>query len=526
MRRLHPLSLGFELASIIRSNLLPTAAALFGTSRGGWIGLSIGSAVIAVCLAIAIIRYYTFRFTIANNELIVDQGLIHKLHRVVPLDRIQNIDLSQNLFHRLLQVCEVRIETASGKEPEAIMRVLSLSEYARLKQELLGSSEAWVGAIRTDSADPDPNIPDKTYQNPKEDSVRMILALPWRLVVLGGLLSNRGEVIAGLVVGFLWEMRFGDSWFRSKSIPGFKIGGDSESVQVIASDETSVKAMIGWVREVYGAFGSLLLVTLGVILLFAILRLFSAMWYVLRFYGYRLESNGESLNVKCGLLTQVSATIPLGRVQLISVQRSWLQRRFGLACIRIETAGGGGGKAEDAASSVGRKWFVPILANDSVHEVLSAIDARAQFDENGLAWQSLSKNALPRMLRPVLFVSLVVLLVGLYIRLSSGWIPGVLLGIAGVLYVRKKSKSKRYARMVWGLVFKSGTWTQKCSMTFFEKIQGVSYSQTPFDRRWGMANLSIDTASAGPADHRIQIGYLASDFAATEFEEIQSKIEH
>ncbi len=538
MRRLHPLSMVFELASVIRSNILPTAAAIFGTSRGGWIGLSIGVAALAFCFAIALFRYITFRYTIANNELIVDQGLINKVHRVVPLHRIQNIDLSQNLFHRLLRVGEVRVETASGKEPEAIMRVVALSEFARLKEERHASSYAdlfanrvansidWESASNTNEAAVglQANCDSASLQT-KADNTRLVLALPLRLTVLGGLLSNRGEVIAGLALGFLFELRFGNSWFRSDSIGKFHIASKSDSAQAITTDTTAARGLIEMVRASYGTLGWLLLLCIGLVALFAILRVFSAIWYLLRFYGYRLESNGESLHVRCGLLTQVSATIPLGRVQLISVHRSWLQRRFGLASIRIETAGGGESKSENAASSVGRKWFVPILDAESIGNVLAAIDPRARFEEKSVTWQNLSENALPRMLRPVFLVSLLIVCLGMYFRLSWGWIPGVVIGVAGVMYVRKKSKSKRYARTVWGLIFKSGTWTQKCSMTFFEKIQGVSYTQTPFDRNWNMAGLSIDTASAGPANHRIQVGYLASEFAAREFEAIQSKIE-
>jgi len=529
MRRLHPFSLVFELASVVRSNILPTAAAIFGTSRGGWIGFSIGSIVVAICLAIAIIRYCTFRYTIVNNELIIDQGLIHRLHRVVPLDRIQNIDLSQNLFHRLLRVGEVRVETASGKEPEAIMRVLAFAEYAKLKEELLVSKSAVLGRNRTSSLLTEIEGCQNTNQETVTTQVnvannRLVLALPLRLVVLGGLLSNRGEVVAGLALGFLWEWRFGRNWFRSDSIRGFEIGKKSDSARAIAADETTIRGMIATVQENYGALGSLLLLSAAIITLFVFLRVFSAIWYVLRFYGYRLESNNESLHVRCGLLTQVSATIPLGRVQLISIQRSWLQRRFGLASIRIETAGGGDRKTENAASSVGRKWFVPILAADSIYQVLDAIDPRTHFEESSIAWQSQSKRALSRMLRPVLLFTLIILCIGTYVRFSTGWIPGVLFGIAGVLYVRKKSKSKRYARTDWGLIFTSGTWTRKCSMTFFEKIQGISCTQSPFDRRWKMANLAVDTASAGPAEHRIHVGYLACEFASKEFDEIQRRL--
>ncbi len=60
-------------------------------------------------------------------------------------------------------------------------------------------------------------------------------------------------------------------------------------------------------------------------------------------------------------------------------------------------------------------------------------------------------------------------------------------------------------------------------MTFFEKIQTLSVTQTPFDRRWGMARLSVDTAAAGPAEHCIEIPLLDQEFAQEELQELRTR---
>ena len=116
--------------------MIPTVAAIASASQGGWIGFIVGAVVFGVSAAVAIIRYATFDTNILDGELIVDSGLINRVHRTVPLSKIQNIDLSQNLFHRILRVGEVRVETASGKEPEAVMRVIAIKEYTQLRDEL------------------------------------------------------------------------------------------------------------------------------------------------------------------------------------------------------------------------------------------------------------------------------------------------------------------------------------------------------------------------------------------------------
>ena len=74
-----------------------------------------------------------------------------------------------------------------------------------------------------------------------------------------------------------------------------------------------------------------------------------------------------------------------------------------------------------------------------------------------------------------------------------------------------------------GVAYRSGVFTKKTSFTFFEKVQTLRVDQSPFDRRWKMATLSVDTAAAGPADHTINIPYLNQDFAHAEYEELLRK---
>ncbi len=49
-------------------------------------------------------------------------------------------------------------------------------------------------------------------------------------------------------------------------------------------------------------------------------------------------------------------------------------------------------------------------------------------------------------------------------------------------------------------------------------------AQSPFDRRWEMAIIAFDTASAGPSDHRMRVYCLDSGLASSEFERLQREI--
>jgi putative membrane protein len=70
----------------------------------------------------------------------------------------------------------------------------------------------------------------------------------------------------------------------------------------------------------------------------------------------------------------------------------------------------------------------------------------------------------------------------------------------------------------WALVdravlFKSGWIVREVSVARFSKLQAVTLSESPFDRRHRMASVDVDTAGAGDLGHRLGVPYLARDVA-------------
>ncbi len=65
-------------------------------------------------------RVYNYRFT--DGELIVRDGLLFRNLRKIPYERIHNVALVRNPLHRVLGVATVRIETAAGGKPEALLK--------------------------------------------------------------------------------------------------------------------------------------------------------------------------------------------------------------------------------------------------------------------------------------------------------------------------------------------------------------------------------------------------------------------
>ena len=258
-------------------------------------------------------------------------------------------------------------------------------------------------------------------------------------------------------------------------------------------------------------------------LAFLLLRLLGVGWFVLRFFGYKLIRRGDDLRISCGLFTKVSATVPRQRVQFISIHRNLILRLMGLASIRIETAGGAGKDGENATESVSKRWFVPVIPEGRIAELVDLLKPGLHWNESSLVFEPLAPRIKARLCRKAIVQSLILAVIGIAITRPWGWAAGVVALPLLIMWAIKKSKSMRYSRTESGVVYRSGVFNRKTSMTFFEKIQTLRVDQSPFDRRWGMARLSVDTAAAGPAEHRIEVLYLDETFAREELQLLREK---
>ena len=112
-------------------------AALLATV-GPIVNLVVSSAIV-VLLGISLLlipAYYhlrqkTIRYTLTDSKVAIDEGLLSKSTRNVPLRIIQDVTVSANLFQRLLGFGDIEIENANESDSRIVLRnINSPNEYA------------------------------------------------------------------------------------------------------------------------------------------------------------------------------------------------------------------------------------------------------------------------------------------------------------------------------------------------------------------------------------------------------------
>ena len=523
-RRLHPLSWIFSAAQFAKGFMVP--ALLLLVASGGGAGYELwGALFVGPVVAAAVLQHRVYRYRLAADEIVVRDGLLTRTERRIPYGRIQNIDLVQNPLHRLCGVALVRIETASGARPEAVMRVLSLDAVAEMHARVFAGRTAArdaagaAGGVEGFEARPGrPAAPEESHGAAAAQELapaaaaapgeRVLLRVPARELVKLGIVSNKGMVVVAAALGLLAQARPDENMFE----PFLRSAADRLPLGAAAD-------WLGWARLASPVLAGVLLGAAFVVLAFVLLRVLSVGWFLVQLHGFTLTRRGSDLGARFGLFTRVSRTIPTGRIQSLTATESPLHRWFGRQSLELRTVGGAAAADADVdfdASSDGPKaesqWLAPMVETARVPLLLRQV--LPDIDLAGVAWRPLAPRARRRMLVRGLALAAAVILLGGLIAGPWGLALAPPAALAALVHAHRWTSRAAYAVTAWGVLFRSGWWTRRLAIVPLARIQTVGLGESPFDRRHRMASVRIDTAGAAAAGYTIAIPYLERAVAA------------
>jgi putative membrane protein len=463
----------------LRTVALPLLALLiFG--QGAWWEL-IG-AVAAGPLALYALAYsLRFRYRMGDGELVVTEGLLNRAERHVPFARIQNVVQRRNPLHRLLGVTELRLESAGGAEPEAVMNVIRVEEARRIEEALRGAG---------------------AFAEPAEARASPLLALGAGDLVRLGLTTNRGLVVLGALTALFWQF---EPWERGALREVSRAAYQAFGAWNAAFASTLAK-------------GATLVVMAATFL--AALKLLSVGMAVVAFRGFRLERRGERIATEGGLLTRHAASAPRDKIQRLLFEETWLARRLGRRWLACDVAAGAPREGQDDRARL--HWLAPIGTPEQIRTV--AEEVAPGLTPEALAWRALHPRAWRRLFTPAAilwsFVATVAALKAGAVA-GLGWLVALLLSYVAA---RGEARFAAYAFDGRRVAYRSGWLRRRWTLVRVDKGQAVRLSSSPFDRRHGMAAVELDTAGAAPGAPRLLIPFLAEAEARGLVEQLRAGI--
>ena len=460
-RRLHPMSWLFVLLQQLKQFVVPLVALVFFGRGGGryewWSLIGVG-----VLVLVSLWRYYTYRYGVVGDSLVVRSGLLERSLRVIPFARIHNVALQQSVLHRVFGVAEVRLESAGGQKPEAEMRVLKLSDALAL--------EALVrrrGApIDTAAAAP--------------EATPLLALSPGELVRLG-LVSNRGLIVVGAAVGGL-------SQFSPRLLPNLV--------------EDWAQWLLGWASD-NGADDPAHLAVAGIslaLLAIVLLRLFSIVLALLQYWGFRLSEVGRRLTVERGLLARWRTSAARRRIQAWTLREGVVHRLLGRRSLEVDTA-----VAEQQNQQRALRELAPVATPAACDALITHLLPRSGWPH--LEWHLLPSRAWWRLAWPGVPFNLVLAAVatgflGAWGLLALLWLPW------SAYLARRHAVAAGYAVSGELVAVREGWWSRHWRFAELDKLQALSLSRNPIDRRCGTATLWLDTSGAGAMAPPLRIRFL------------------
>jgi putative membrane protein len=444
-RRLHPVGMLLTALATVRRwfglAAFPGVAALVNGQFGmrTLLLILLGVVLIAVFSAVwGVLSWRATTYRVSGGAFHFKQGVLQKSERTLPLERIQSVDTVQGVVQRVFGVVGVRIEAAGGGgEPEISLSALSRPTAGALREELTRSTRR------------------ASTEVPEEPVILRSLAV--RDLLLAGVTSGQIGVAASVVFG-VWQV-----------------------VERVLPRDLAQRLSEAYLPRTVSAF---LLLVLAVALLSWVLAILGT---VFAHSGFTLSRSpdGKYLHIRRGLLERHESTVPLARIQAIRVVEGVLRQPFGLAALRVESAGFG---AEQGISTT----LFPLLPRREVGRFLriAVPEFTAPLDNlEPLPGRARRRYAF-RSAWPVL------VLAALYAVLFFPWgLAGLLLALPAALYGLLRYRAAGHRLDGDRLVLRFRRLARTTVVAPRGRLQLRGYSVSPFQRRLGLATLKVEVAS-------------------------------
>ncbi|HVK96745.1 MAG TPA: PH domain-containing protein, partial [Flavisolibacter sp.] len=245
-------------------------------------------------IIIGILRFIFFTFYLEADKLIIKRGWLRKETKIIPIDKIQTVNIEQGPLHQVMNIVKLSIDTAGSQKTEATIDALTRPMAMALQAELLKSKE---------------------HQQEKEENVtpkKVLMQLSDKDLLKLSLSANHIET-------FFIIFAFGIGIFEN--ITEF----DEESLSGFESFLTTA------------TFYPLLF--LGVaILMITILVSTGRIFFT--FYNFSIFHRINGFQVTSGITHLKERIIAFQKIQFLSIKANWIRKLMHLWMLEYYIAGG------------------------------------------------------------------------------------------------------------------------------------------------------------------------------------------
>ena len=444
-----------------------------------WVAAGALAAVAAV-IAFLLLRWWAKTYAVDRDGVYLRSGILVRQLRVARLPRIQSVDVVHPLLGRVLGLGQLTVEVAGGSDSRVVIGYLSTVRLEELRDRILDLA---AGAADSDAAGPDvehagPAGPDAAGPGPDDSAgsagpARRLAPLGFEDAVGASPLRSAGgrEEHPLYTVG-----------------PAILIGSILRSVTtlwavliIIVILAAAIAAIVARGVSAMGA-GFLLSAVAGpAAIVGAVWGRFNRSW------GFRAAATPTGIRMRFGLTSEISSTLPPGRVHGVSIEQGPLWRRRDWWRVRVAVAGRSGKSSSDASSGSGDgragstgSVLLPVGERDTALRAL---------------WLVVPDLGVPE---PGDFLTAALSGTGD----DGAGRPDAPVGAPERGLIRISPRGRIFSPLAWRreaialtgtcVVLRTGRWWRRTGVVPYERIQSLRVRQGPFARRRGLASIHLD----------------------------------
>lgn len=264
-----------------------------------------GVGIFAVMAIAAYLKYLNFRFyvDVEQEEFVVTHGVLNKTKTVIQLSKIQQVNITQNLIQRIINVYTLEVDTAGASGTEAKIKALSHRAATMLKSQLLNFQST------------------KSVEEELQDNVAFqqetFMTIGFMSLFKVGITSNYLKTVSLLLA-------FGVSIYDN-------------IMKFTQSELLDEQQIDNYLNQSIGLQLTFVLGTIGVLLILVI----NVVTILLKYFNFTIIKENNSLLLSFGLLKTKSTLLKPQRVQIASISQNYFQKKMNLFQIKIRQALGG-----------------------------------------------------------------------------------------------------------------------------------------------------------------------------------------
>ena len=461
-QRTSPLAILFFLGSVLKAvaknatQIIAPMAAFFvafgGDTQTKILIVAVGFTLIT--LTVSVLRYLFFRFRIAEDAVLIREGIVNRKQLDIKFRRIQGINTEQSFIYRFFDLVTVSFDTAGSAGSEGSLPAVSTRFSDALRET--------IGKVGKDNDDPEAIPPATPATDP-------LLRLDWRDMVRIGLADRRAFLLLAIAAPLFEQL-------------------SDEMSEAIANAIEDVAADLA-------AQGTTIAATLlggGLLLILAVLLLGSIVAAFLRYHNFTLYFEGGRLRSVGGLLTRHEAAMEPGKIQLARISQSIVMRWF--RRIRIVLR-----QASSRTQGIGKSFIVPAAPPGFQQGFLTDVLAPEATDLDLDPESSRIRRVSRKFLRPrILYLGVLPAIA----MATLGWLQAGAQGLLLLLWLPFWTliQWRVWQRLGWQMtgdafVRRTGFLATRLDAFLLRKVQRVSLSQSPYQRRTELATLRFYLAS-------------------------------